>query len=98
MRGRLEGGEPIEAQEDPAALPAPAPPPRRAWRRRRRSRSHRSRRRDPHQPAEIAQMQISEAQRLRLDGKQASATAAATNEFPAAPGPFVRRQVREVSG
>ena len=53
----------------------------------------------PRSPAEIAEMQISEAQWLRLDGKQRAGHAlAATNEFWALlQGLFVRRQVREVS-
>ena len=103
-RSRLpEGGEPIEAQEDAAcatgagaasspqpggvALDDPDPTAADASR-------------PAPQPAEIAQMQISEAQWLRLDGKQRAGHAlAATNEFWALlQGLFVRRQVREVSG
>lgn len=102
-RGRLpEGGDSFEEQEDAACATgggaASSPQPGVAHDEPEPATAEASR--PAPQPAEIAQMQISEAQWLRLDGKQRAGHAlAATNEFWALlQGLFVRRQVREVSG
>ena len=102
-RNRLpEGGDSIEEQDDAAcatgAGAASSPQPGVAHDEPGPAAAEASR--SAPQPADIAKMQIAEAQWLRLDGKQRAGHAlVATNEFWALlQGLFVRRQVREVSG